>query len=137
MALKSSLLLFRRNWRKTSSRFFTSRGPCTTRADFCRDTKARISALGELRGCSRPSPGAQRLQSLPGGLTGKPKPPQRPGSPQSDPGHTLLLREPGRRLPPAQPSGQLSGSSAPTRAACASSPVHFSHRLAGPWKLFI
>ena len=37
MALKSSLLWFRRNWRKTSSRFCTSRGPCTIRADFCRD----------------------------------------------------------------------------------------------------
>lgn len=51
MALKSALLSFRRNWRKTSSRFFTSRGPCTIRADFCRHTKARTS-VGELPGCS-------------------------------------------------------------------------------------
>lgn len=35
MALKSSLLWLRRNCRKTSSRFFTSRGPRTIRADFC------------------------------------------------------------------------------------------------------
>lgn len=40
MALKSSLLSFSRNCRKTSSRFFTSRGPRTIRADFCGDTKA-------------------------------------------------------------------------------------------------
>lgn len=46
MALKSSLLWFRRNWRKTSSRFFTSRGPRTIRADFCGD-RGRTSA-GEL-----------------------------------------------------------------------------------------
>lgn len=45
MALKSSLLWFRRNWRKTSSRFFTSRGPRTIRADFCRD-RGRTLSLG-------------------------------------------------------------------------------------------
>lgn len=44
MALKSSLLWFRRNCRKTSSRFFTSRGPRTIRADFCGDTEASGSA---------------------------------------------------------------------------------------------
>lgn len=40
MALKSSLLWFRRNCRNTSSRFFTSWGPRTMRADFCRETSA-------------------------------------------------------------------------------------------------
>lgn len=55
MALKSSLLLFRRNWRKTSSLFFTSRGPCTIRADFCREIKAGCEPWGS--GMDAPDPG--------------------------------------------------------------------------------
>lgn len=56
MALKSSLLWFRRNWRKTSSRFFTSRGPWTTRADFCRETNAESQSWEDCL-VPRPSPG--------------------------------------------------------------------------------
>lgn len=50
MALKSSLLWFRRNWRKTSSRFFTSRGPCTIRADFCGDKGQSLSRESRVGG---------------------------------------------------------------------------------------
>lgn len=58
MALKSSLLSFRRNCRKTSSRFFTSRGPRTIRADFCGDTKATSQPW---EGCvGAPDPRAHR-----------------------------------------------------------------------------
>lgn len=60
MALKSSLLWFRRNWRNTSSRFFTSWGPWTIRADCCRETKA--GALVFARSCPDPHTGPQRLQ---------------------------------------------------------------------------
>lgn len=84
MALKSSLLSFRRNWRKTSSRFFTSRGPRTIRADFCRDTKARISALGGLAGCSSAS-GPQTLDSPPG---------EPAANPEVTTSHALLLSGP-------------------------------------------
>lgn len=93
MALKSSLLSFRRNWRKTSSRFFTSRGPCTIRADFCRDTKARMSPGGAAAAllwtlCDRKAPR-----------------PADPGRPQRTPGHP-------DRCPcslPFSPAGRLSG----------------------------
>lgn len=67
MALKSSRLWFRRNWRKTSSRFFTSRGPCTIRADFCRDKGH--SQPGGL--CGDPEPQAYRDFRV-CALTGKP-----------------------------------------------------------------
>lgn len=90
MALKSSLLWFKRNWRKTSSRFFTSRGPRTIRADFCRDTKASASAperrLVLPARCSPPS-GTQTLWGQPGALLtpaalkGTPATPSCSGSP--------------------------------------------------------
>lgn len=51
MALKSSLLWFRRNWRKTSSRFWTSRGPRTIRADFYGDRETRVPAGGAGHTC--------------------------------------------------------------------------------------
>lgn len=50
MALKSSLLWFRLNWRNTSSRFFTSCGPWTIRADCCGETSQSLSA----RSCTHP-----------------------------------------------------------------------------------
>lgn len=85
MALKSSLLWFRRNWRKTSSRFFTSRGPRTIRADFCRDPKASASAPE--RRLVLP---ALRHTDAVGAARGAPD----PCGPKGDPSHTLLLREP-------------------------------------------
>lgn len=51
MALKSSLLWFRRNWRNTSSRFFTSCGPWTIRADCCGGNKSQSLSA---RGCAPP-----------------------------------------------------------------------------------
>lgn len=51
MALKSSLLWFRRNWRNTSSRFFTSCGPWTIRADCCGGNKSQSLSVW---GCAPP-----------------------------------------------------------------------------------
>lgn len=73
MALKSSLLWFRRNCRKTSSRFFTSRGPRTIRADFCGDTEASSSAQAP-RGAPRPLTPAAPKGAQPRLLLREPQP---------------------------------------------------------------
>lgn len=113
MALKSSLLSFRRNCRKTSSRFFTSRGPRTIRADFCGDTKATSQPW---EGCAgAPDPRAQTLRSGPGGADGKPA--VLPTRGQGTTNRTFLLGEP----EPACPH--------PDRAEYNLSPVLSSHWL--------
>lgn len=76
MALKSSLLWFRLNWRNTSSRFFTSCGPWTIRADCCGETSQSLSA----RSCTRPQCSHRPAEAHPQALAGRPTAQQPPAT---------------------------------------------------------
>ena len=93
MALKSSLLWFRRNWRKTSSRFWTSRGPRTIRADFYGDRETRVPAWGAGHTCLPTEVGLpvdQARETQDAGVSAKGRPPPHldlPPGPRQDTPH--------------------------------------------------
>ena len=131
MALKSSLLWFRRNWRKTSSRFWTSRGPRTIRADFYGDRETRVPAGGAGHTCLPTEVGLpvdQARETQDAGVSPKGRPPPHldlPPGPRQDTPHRS---DPGGVTGPRQAALPLQG--APPRPLlllhCSDHPATYS-----------